>query len=454
MKFNYFRIIFVFCLFVGIQNVSKAQVAISIELEGNQDSTFYLTYYHGDKFRMIDTTETIPGKAVFLREEIYPEGIYILTNKAKQRLTEFLLGSDQQFTLKIPTEQSNVAITCDGALETCLFFDHLNRTQKVYLQLKELNAKVEVSEIEKQELKKKIEAEVWTYRDSIITAHPQLFIANLFLAMKEPVVPDSIASNQNEAYFYYKNHFWDTFDLTDDRLIRTPLLANKVKLFFDKVVLQVPDSIIVEIDKVIAKTGKNTEMRDFLLWQFMEQYQNPKFMGMDKVFVHLSDAYFSKLDIAYMTPSVQKSITDRADVLRKLLLGSYAPNMILVDTTDALLSLMHVDSEYTVVFFWDPDCGVCKKELQELKALYDSKKYPIEVFAVASNPDFDKWRKFVREHQLDWINVNGTKSATADFHDLYDIASTPVIYVLDKQKRIIGKKIQANQIEIIIENRP
>ncbi|MDR0969423.1 MAG: DUF5106 domain-containing protein [Lentimicrobiaceae bacterium] len=449
---RYFRIIFIFCFLIGIQLVSEAQVAISIELEGNQDTTFYLAYYHGDKFRMIDTTETISGKAVFRREESYPEGVYILTNKAKNRLTEFLLGSDQKFTLKIPSEQSNAIIECEGALETCLFFEHLNLTQKVYSRLKELNAKDALSEVEKTGLRKDLEAKIWVYRDSIIIAHPQLFISNLFLAMKEPVVPDSIAANQNEAYFYYKDHFWDTFDLKDDRLIRTPLLVNKIKLFFDKVVLQIPDSIAVEIDKVIAKTGTNTEMRDFLLWQFMDMYQNPKFMGMDKVFVHLSDTYFSKLDIAYMTPSVQKSITDRADVLRKLLLGSYAPNLILVDTTDALLSLMDVNSEYTVVFFWDPDCGVCKKELKELKALYDSKKYPMEVFAVASNPDFDKWKKIIREQQLDWINVNGMKSATADFHDLYDIASTPVIYVLDKQKRIIGKKIQANQVGVIIDN--
>ena len=36
--------------------------------------------------------------------------------------------------------------------------------------------------------------------------------------------------------------------------------------------------------------------------------------------------------------------------------------------------------------------------------------------------------------------------------DLYDIETTPLIYILDRDKRIIAKKIRAKQIEFVVGN--
>jgi len=52
------------------------------------------------------------------------------------------------------------------------------------------------------------------------------------------------------------------------------------------------------------------------------------------------------------------------------------------------------------------------------------------------------------------VNVNGTRSITANFHDLYDIYGTPVIYVLDNKKNIIAKRITAEQLELVFGNTP
>ncbi len=56
------------------------------------------------------------------------------------------------------------------------------------------------------------------------------------------------------------------------------------------------------------------------------------------------------------------------------------------------------------------------------------------------------------EKGLEWINVNGTRSVTQNFHDLYDTYGTPAIFILDKNRKIIAKRISAKQILGFIEN--
>ena len=48
-------------------------------------------------------------------------------------------------------------------------------------------------------------------------------------------------------------------------------------------------------------------------------------------------------------------------------------------------------------------------------------------------------KKFIKKEKMNWINVNGPRTLTKNFHDLYDIISTPVIYVLNENKEIIAK---------------
>lgn len=430
----------------------KAQADFTIEIADNQDTTFYLTYCRGDKYRMSDTCEVAQGKAVFKQENNYPEGIYVLTNKAKVRLLEFFLGKDQKFSISVPVASPDSFVTCSGDNETKLFFDFVKVSNTIYRTIKEIGE----NEGLEQDLKKhkidSLERVLENYREKMIVDNHATFLSKVLNAMKEPQIPDSIAGNQQKAYHFFKDNYWNNFDLTDARLIRTPLINSKLNYYFEKLVAPVPDSIETEIDRIIVKSFSNLEMRDYLIWYFTEQYQNPKIMGMDRVFVHIADNYFAKYEIENATPSVKEKIMERADILRNLVLGNAAPNLILCDTTENnFMSLRNIKSDFVIIFFWDFDCGVCKKELKILKELYESKKYPIEIFAVASNANFDGWRKFIKENNLNWVNVNGMKSVTQDFHDLYDIYSTPVIYVLDKDKRIIGKKIQANQVVEILE---
>lgn len=219
-------------------------------------------------------------------------------------------------------------------------------------------------------------------------------------------------------------HFWDGIEAFDGPTDENPVLAAQIDFYFDKMVAPLPDSITAEIDRLVERTNFNTGLRDFILWHLLEKYRHPEYMSQDQVFVWLYDHYFSQLDIKDLNAANLALIRDKAETFRRLALFNLAPNFAINDSVD----LHSVVSEYTVLFFYDHDCGVCHQEMVELDSVVSA--HPeITVLAIDMNTDN--------------ISVDA-------FYDLYDIETTPLIYVLDKDKRVIAKKIRAKQIPLIL----
>ena len=79
------------------------------------------------------------------------------------------------------------------------------------------------------------------------------------------------------------------------------------------------------------------------------------------------------------------------------------------------------------------------------------KDLDFEVYAVCMGSDVGKWKKAIVERQLPFVNVGGNK-ANLDFREVFDIRTTPQIFVLDKDKKIIAKKIGVESLEQVIRD--
>ena len=224
--------------------------------------------------------------------------------------------------------------------------------------------------------------------------------------------------------FAQNPHFWDGIETFDGPTDENPILAAQLDFYFDKMVAPLPDSITPEIDRLIERTSFNPDLRDFILWYMLEKYRHPEYMSQDQVFVYLYDQYFSQLEIKDLNKTNLALIRDKAEAFRRLALFKLAPDFAINDSVD----LHSVESEYTVLFFYDHDCDVCHKEKQELDSVV--LVHPeITVLAIDMNTD---------DVRVDAL------------YELYDIETTPLIYVLDNEKRIIAKKIQAKQIPLVL----
>ncbi len=72
------------------------------------------------------------------------------------------------------------------------------------------------------------------------------------------------------------------------------------------------------------------------------------------------------------------------------------------------------------------------------------------MFAVYTQGDQPKWMDYITKNELNWINV-WDPTFSSNFRNLYDIYATPVIYVLDKNKKILAKRISVDTLERILE---
>jgi len=85
----------------------------------------------------------------------------------------------------------------------------------------------------------------------------------------------------------------------------------------------------------------------------------------------------------------------------------------------------------------------------------------LRIYAVAKENDATKkdWIGFINDHQLnDWIHVFYSKAADKarvdagipGYSQLYDVQTFPTIYLLDKDKRIMAKKLSVEQIDDVL----
>lgn len=217
-------------------------------------------------------------------------------------------------------------------------------------------------------------------------------------------------------------HFWDGIETFDGPTDENPILASQLDFYFDRMVAPLPDSILLEIDRLVERASFNTDLRDFILWQLLQKYSHPEYMSQDQVFVYLYDQYFSQLKIKDLNETNLPLIHEKAERLRRLALFNIAPSI------DGFLDLQSIESDYTILFFYDHDCDLCHQERNDLDSI--SAVHPeIVVLAIDMNTD---------DVRVDTL------------YDLYDIETTPLIYVLDSEKRIIAKKIRAKQIPLIL----
>jgi thiol-disulfide isomerase/thioredoxin len=294
-------------------------------------------------------------------------------------------------------------------------------------------------------------------------------MAALLKAMKEPAYPAKLPVTKQDSidnYNEYKKHYWDGISFMDDRIIRTPFFLKKLERYYQEVISPDPDTIIKDIDYKLLLARTAPEMYKFLLNWVTDEFINPRYMGQDAVFVHLFEKYHSKGLSSWLNEKQMEAISRRAYMLMANLIGEKAADLEMLNTEDKPTSLYSLDADFTVVCFWDPNCGHCKEEVPRLDSIYRAswKNHNVKIFAVLT-PDSKQnvkpeWLTFIKDHNLgDWVHVYKSKemedadyaAQRPSFRQLYDIILTPTIYLLDKEKRIIGKKLTLLQLNDLLE---
>ena len=429
-----------------------------------EGSMCLLACYYGDKNYIKDSAKAnAKGEVVFTSTEKYDQGIYLFVPPNKKYF-DFVMDAGQNFSLETDTADYIKHMKVKGSDENKFFYEYqsfMGHKQKEIEPLRNLYAKVKNNKDSAKIVADKIaviDKEVVNYKLNFIKNNPTTFVSKIFRAMEEPIVPEApILPNGRKdstfGYRHYKSHFFDNIDFSDDRLLRTPIFHNKIKQYLDKLTPQICDSINISADYIIEKGRANQEVFKYLVNWITYTYESSKIMGFDCVFVHLVNQYHSKKETPWIDSTQLYNVINRAFILKPLLIGKKAPAIIMQDTLGKEVALYDVKSRYTILLFWDEGCGHCKKEMPKMIELYNKVKAKgVEIYAVETEDSPKAWKKFIKDNKLHFINVyQPDQYKRAVTKKIYDIYSTPVIYLLDENKIIKAKRIDVEQLGNLID---
>lgn len=449
---------------------SRAQNAyqISVTLKPFHSGYLYLANYYGKKQLLVDSAAIGPdSKAVFKGKEKLASGIYLVAFPKKDGWFEMIIDKEQQFSITADSADMTNKLSFTGSPDNQLFKDYQKFTAATGSELNRLQqsyAKATTKQ-DSATLKKAMQDAnnaLKNYRALFSKDHPKHLLTSIFAVLNETKIPTTI-SDSLAIYYYFRKHYWDGVNLTDARLIRTPVLQPKLDRYFDEVLPQDPDTLKSEADDIILKARPDKDMYQYFLSQLTEKYVNPKYMGQDAVFVYLFQRYYVTGEAdGWMTEKYRKFIFDRGYSLMANTIGDKAANIIMVDTLEKAVPLYSVDAKYTVICFWDPTCSHCQEEVPKLDSLYENKwkASGIKIYGVMTSGGKDLWLKYIKEHNLkDWIHVYQTEemktaessSGKPGYKQLFDVYQTPMLYLLDKDKRIIAKKLNFEQLNDFLD---
>jgi thiol-disulfide isomerase/thioredoxin len=448
---------------------------ITLQAPQYKSGIAYLTYYMGSNLNIADSAAVSnTGLAIFKGKQKLPGGIYVIVFPGKNLRTEFLIDKEQKIIIKADTTDLINKTFITGSSANVQYVQYQKYVAKKGKQLQEervayMSSKTKADSLFHEKNYNQFNTELNVFRDGVIKNQPASMMAALLKAMKEPSVPVNIPVTKQDTinnYNYYKAHYWDGVTFMDDRIIRTPFFLKRIERYYREVISQSSDSIIKDVDYKLLLARTSPEMYKFLLNWLTDEYINPKYMGQDAVFVHLFEKYHSKGLTSWLNEKQMEAISRRAYMLMANLIGEKAANLDMIDTAGKPSPLYDVNADYTVIVFWDPNCGHCKEEVPRLDSVYQAnwKKHGVKIYAVLSPDDKEnpkpEWIKFINEHKLtEWTHVYKTKAMEdADFaaqkpsfRQLYDITLTPTLYLLDKDKHIIGKKLTIFQLNELLE---
>lgn len=453
-------------LFLMVAGAKGEGYIIDIHIKGLSDTSVYIGYHFADKKYVRDTIHlNSAGKVTYRGDEDLPGGVYLLVFP-NMNFIEFIVGEDQDFTITTDIEDPLYSLKFGSSEANSRFLEYqkfmrekqsrANELRQFKEQFNSMPDSVEAINGRLQEINDQIE-ENW---DRLIRENRNTFLGHLLKALRNPEVPDFQVPEETEnadsvrwvmGYIYDRDHFLDNIEFSDERLLRTPVIQSKLDQYVNRILIQRPDSIIPPIHNLVDRSRVNDKFFQFVVVFLLNNFIQSQIMGMDAVYVDIAEKYYLSGEATWADSTFLANLEERVNKTKPNLIGKKGKELVMETSTGEWASLHEVNAKFTVLYFWEPNCGHCKQTSPLLYDIY--KKYKdkgLEVFAVYTQDNSEEWHNYLDENGFDWINVYDPTQATF-FRYYYDIYSTPVIYLLDEQKVIIAKRISVESLGKMLE---
>lgn len=465
MKNNILKYAHLLCIYLLICGYTVAQTGHKIEIKLNNYSSQQLVLAHEflNRYPVVDTLQaSAEGSFVHSSDEKLPAGVYLAVLLPENEFVSFIVDhDDQHFKIEVNAKELFAPKRFTGSKYNDVYQDYVTYSNQVVNSLSAFNDRLqeEIDEATKRQLTAAFNTklnELKDRRQSFVDQAPNSLAAELIRMEIETPVPAMEGTEKevrSKKFKFRQDHYFDNVNLSDDRLLNTEALFNKVFFYLESLTPQNIPDINANIDEVLRQMKPGGENFKFFLDHIMMEYASSDFIGMDAVYVHVVDTYYAK----GLAPWVEKADLDEMleDVRKRkpLLMGNQAPiiDMELQDGTP--IALYDVEAPVTILYLWQPNCSHCKASMPYMKSFWDKYKGTgLKIFSgctkVGAKTE-DCW-KYIEENGLgEWINTVD-KDLSSRFVQKYMAEKTPKLFILDADKKIILKDFDASQLEEIM----
>lgn len=436
--------------------------AIKIQVEGAPTGQAYLVGMFTDQRFRLDSAQVGPtGEMQFKRQEPYPGGMMILV-LPDQTYFQFMVDQDQTFTLTTQKSDMIGGMAVEGSVDNKILYENLKyerdfqrRFQPVRQQIKDMPT-TDPNYATLKQTQDQLLAERKAHIESLYDQYPNSFFTKFKKAGQNPELrdirkPDGTPDEAAQVYHYRKD-FWKDVDFSDERLIRTPVIANKLNRYMTELTVQNQDSIINSAKALVEQVMDYPEYYQYFVNWIAIKYEPTKTTLMDPeaVYVHMVQNYFT-YDRAFWSDSAEVySLQLRATEMAGSLLGLKGPEVEAKDPNGQIQSLYAKEAPYVLVFMYNPTCEHCIEETPKLVAFHKEwKNKGFDVYAIAVDTEEADWKNFIQTYGTGgWTNVfDPTNNA---IYGKYFVDITPELYLLNPERKIIAKNIKVDQIAEVI----
>lgn len=432
---------------------------ISITIKGLENQPVSLGYYFGAKQYSKDSLVLdSSGTTVFEGEKAFPGGVYLIVFPNKMWI-EFIAGSDQHFELVTDARNPLGMMQIKGSEENQIFYNYqkaMGQLQNVKRQTTKQLQKAP-HDVQLTEQLEKVNTEIKNVQSQIIQARPDYLLSKIINMMMDIDIPDPPRKADGSlrdsmwAFYYERNHYFDNVDWTDQRIVRTPVFHRRFERYFDRYVPQHQDSIVVHCDRVLKLAEADAELHKYVLMTLFSKYKDSKILGMERVPFHLYREYYAAGKAEWASDEFREDWDKRTGYMENTLHGDTLMNFEFQDPDGNMVELHKLESPLLLLFFWDPECSHCKKYLPGVLEVYNKyRNSDIKFVGINVERDYDKWVAAIRDNNLTWLNVYDGMQ-TMNIFETYHINGTPMMYMLDKNKVVMWKRIPPQNLLELVE---
>ena len=241
-------------------------------------------------------------------------------------------------------------------------------------------------------------------------------------------------------------NFFNDVDFNDLSLIPTDVLTNKI---FDFLSIQLTSdqnqeqqimSLILASDNVLNRASVNFEMYKFIFRFLIESFNELK---INEVVDYLTRIPYS--ENIECTENQYNELLSIAEFNSRARIGSIAKNISGTTIFDESFDLYSIDNDFTIVYFWSYTCDHCRENIKDLKIFLDENP-DFSLVAVSVKGDLKKIKNLVKKTKLNGYFYHDGLEWNCPFVDDYAVTGTPSFYLLDKEKKIVYKPFDFDEL--------